>query len=199
MIVYLKSLSSDFSGNFNPDRFYVEVMASNISNVSSSYLGTTMKDGEIEIIFNSELSSEDLIILNNIISNHQYSMPVIMKNKYISVYPSNLKKQKKTAYTVVTNFNYRGSDAIGSINYIEAISHMDSTVTNYKIRVVDKNTGNILVEKTGLNNTTPELFDLGTITNVPSVNSMLEIHVYKNSTKDTDFVYIDEILIYYGN
>lgn len=197
MIEFIKILEVDFVKHFNTQQLKQEIENSGI--VSQCY-GISSVDNIVTVYFSIPLNSSDENILNTLFANH---VPVYNnappKNKYVSVYPSNLKKQKKNAYTVVTNFNYRGSDSIGSINYIEAISYMDSTVTNYKIRVVDKNTGNILVEKTGLNNTTPELVDLGTITNVPSVNSMLEIHVYKTGTKDTDFVYIDEILIYYGN
>jgi len=197
MVEYIKVLEVDFVKNFNISQFEQEIAN---SGMVSQYYGISSVDNVVKLTFSIPLNGSDENILNTLFTNH---VPVYnndpQKNKYVSVFSSNLKKQKKNTYTVVTNFNYRGSEAVGSINYIEAISYMDSTVTNYKIRVVDKNTGNVLVEKTGLNNTTPELFDLGTITNVPSLNSMLEIHVYKNSTKDTDFVYIDEILIYYGN
>lgn len=197
MVEFIKTLEVDFVKSYNISQFEQEIRN---SGMVSQYYGISSVDNVVTLYFSIPLNSSDETILNTLFTDH---VPVYdnspPKNKYVSVYPSNLKKQKKTAYTVVTNFNYKGSNSVGTINYIEVISYMDSTVTNYKIRVIDRNTGNILVEKTGLNNITPQLFDLGTITNVPSVNSMLEIHVYKNSTKDTDFVYIDEILIYYGN
>ena len=50
---------------------------------------------------------------------------------------------------------------------------------------------------TGLVNTSMQIIDLGTISNVPSSSSIFELQVKKNGGALSDKVYIEEIIIYY--
>ena len=118
---------------------------------------------------------------------------------FFKIYPEFTKLNKKN-YSVISKFEYAGSNNIGSIQMIEIMSHTENSNTSYDLRIYNPNASTlseeILVEKTNLNNEESQIIDLGEINNVPSEKSILEIQCKNNSGNKN--IIISEIIIYYA-
>lgn len=83
-----------------------------------------------------------------------------------------------TTYVRLSTFIYAGIDNIGSINAIRANVWRDGG-TSIDIRIVDLGTGSVIVEKNILAINSDNLEDLGTISNLPNLPSVMEIQMRK--------------------
>jgi hypothetical protein len=108
------------------------------------------------------------------------------------------KSDNSTSYKTVSRIIYLGSDNVGAIIHIEAISCMDSGITSYDMRVVDKGNGSaVIAEVTGSTNEIDDIVDFGTISNLPSSKSRFDIQLKRNGGNAQKYVHLDSILIKY--
>jgi hypothetical protein len=77
-------------------------------------------------------------------------------------------------YTIVASFVYGGSTAVGTPTYMKAILH--TSATSGDIKIYDVTNGNTIVEK-NFTNTTKAIIDLGTLSNIPTGESIFEVQV----------------------
>ena len=185
-------LITDFTNGINPSQFHMEILASNIT---VDVVGITCHDDDVHIAFESNISGSEQTTLDTLVANHvpSTSKP---KNKFYTICPKTT-TITSTNYFAVGSSVYRGSANIGPIDYIEIIANKDSLATSYDLRVVNKSTGDVIASKTGNTNTSLTAIDLGTISNIPENNTLLEIQVRKNGLVGS--AEISEIIIYYDN
>jgi hypothetical protein len=188
---YIKSKSTDFSGSIKESQFHQEIIDSSIS---TDLKGVHMRNDEIQIEFVSELTTQDQTELNNLISSHT-PITVILRSNFFTITPKT--NTKSSSYSVVSSFVYPGSKNIGLIDYIEVITKVEKKGTTYNARIVERETGLVIAEKTNLNNEEYEAADLGTISNVPKEESLLELQIKR--TGSSKKIFIDTIIIYYDN
>jgi hypothetical protein len=193
---YNYSVTTDFGGADPKIRQLHDIIGADVG-ISSIIRGIDQTDDDIKITFESSLSAGEETILTGLLSAH---IPNNSKSRTF-FYTVNPKKNtiNTSNYTTVAKFKYSGSDNIGTIDYINIISYMDSTVTSYSARLFDTINGLVLAEKTEITNTTETIIDLGTITNVPTDQSIFELQFKKVGGNNKKLVYIDDIIIYYGN
>ena len=79
---------------------------------------------------------------------------------------------------------------------IYSVSHMDSGVTSYSIKIYDKTKGKIIIEKT-LNNTNEDLQELGIGNNISTDKAVWEIQAKKIGGNKNQNAYINSIYIEY--
>ena len=99
----------------------------------------------------------------------------------------------------MTHFTYNGSDKIGLLDYIDVVSKMQNGISSYDIRVVNADNGDVIVEKNGLSNTNYETVDLGTLINIPTSESIMEVEIRRVGGNGNKDVYIQQVAVYYGN
>lgn len=191
---YNRSITTHFGGSDpNQIQLHNEIYGS----VGPTLLGIEITGDSVDIRFDSALSGGEETTLNGLLSAHiaDNSKPKIQ------FYSINPKKEsiKTNSYSIVSRFKYTGSDIIGTIDYIDIISKKDSGITSYSVRVVDITNNLVIAEKTGMTNTTEDIQDLGTISNVPTDQAVFELQAKKIGGSGNTSVYIDAINIYYGN
>jgi 7-cyano-7-deazaguanine synthase in queuosine biosynthesis len=193
MTTYTYSLSADFPSGLGSLQLQKAISSSAISQ-TISHINTN--DDVVEIIFFGSLSGDDVTALNGLISAH---VPVKSKAKFYVITPIRNTITVKNAWTLAAYFKYGGSSIIGTINYFEISSYMEGTITSYDARVVNKSTGEVLAAKTGMTNVSSAIYDMGTVSNVPTTETTLELQIKKNAGANGDYVTIDSLIIYYDN
>lgn len=192
---YTKSLSTDFGSSIKLRQLHKEIEAD--SGITSNITGITMTGDVVDIIFDSTLSASEETALNSLISAHTPDTSKPKETFYTET--SQIDSTKAMNYSRMIRFAYPGSDSCGIINYVEVLSRMDVGVTSYDVRLVDKLNNTVMAEATGLTNTTDSANDLGTISNIPTNRTILEIHVKHNGASGNAFVFVDNAIIYHGN
>lgn len=190
-----KSLSTDFGGNIKTEQFHIEIVNSEIS--SGVLIGIILTGDVVEIIFDNALDGTDQTTLDTLISTHVPDN-TLSKSQFFIV-PTIKQDTKSNNYTKVATFKYPGSISSGTIDYIEIISYMDSGITSYSVRVVDKTNNLIIAEKNDITNTVYSSIDLGTISNVMLNSAIIELHVKLVGASGNAKVYIDNLIVYYNN
>jgi len=81
-------------------------------------------------------------------------------------------------YLVVRSFIFRGTDLYGrSPTAIKVLANVLVALNPLKIKIYDSTNALTIVEKTGINNLTSTLIDLGTLSNLPTSEAIFEIQV----------------------
>ena len=150
---------------------------------------------DLDIIFDSTLSSGDQTTLNDIIDNHDESS-IVRREKFFSVNPW-IYRTKNNKYTSLASFSYGGSFHVGPINYIDIVARRTNSSITYDLRVVDTLNSNVLCEQTELDNNEFAVIDMGTISNMPNDPTILDVQVKRSGSNK--FVYLSQIVIYYDN
>ena len=151
------------------------------------------------IRFDASLSSQEITTLNTLISTHvpDNSPP---KHTFYNYIPRNNSVSSTSYQRLGGTFKYGGSDNVGTINYIEVISYKDEGPTSYSIRIFDRTNDLMMVEKTGLTNVTDQINSLGTITNIPTSNAILEVQAKRiGGSGNSKNIYVEEVIIYHDN
>lgn len=92
-----------------------------------------------------------------------------------------------TSYTVVAYVHYKGSIAEGTITAIKIIASMDGATDTGSIKIYDSTNSLTIAENVnGISGTTAAIYDLGTISNIPTGAAIFEIQV-KASDSVNDF------------
>lgn len=191
---YTKSLPSDFSGNLHGEQLKKEI---NSTIITPNCIVVKNTGDDVDIIFESALSAGQQTTLDNLISNHSPNNNT-PKNNLFTYTPRTTYSSSLVYQRVGGPFKYQGSDNVGNIDYIEVVAYKDALPTSYDVRIYDSTNGTVLAESTGLTNTDEQIIDLGTISNIPSGPSLLEVQV-KQSGGTTKNVYLEQVLIYFDN
>lgn len=193
---YTYSLSSDFGNNLKSEQFHSEI--ENDNNITANLIAVNTEGDVVDIIFDASLSSGEETTLNNLISSHVPDDSKEKKQFYIIVPKRNVVRPKNS-WVLAAYIRYQGSNNVGTIDYIEIETVMADDITSYDARVINHNTGDVIVQKDGLINTVIDSFDLGTISNVPLESTLLELQIQKNGGKNNSAIEIEQITVYYGN
>lgn len=186
---YQYSITTDFGGSVSTSQLQTKIAGE--SGITPTIQRIDTIGDNVYIIFDSDLSGGEETTLDTLVSNHTIIKP---KETYFSVFPESRQITNST-YNTIGNFNYLGSNKIGTINYITAISKKHKNTTSYDIRIVNQSNGEVIAEKTGLSNDDYQEVDLGTISNIPTSQTICEIQV-KHNDSGKKKVYIQELLIY---
>jgi hypothetical protein len=190
--VYTKSYSTDFNSSLNFRQFHTQI-SENVG-ITPNIVGINRNDDIINIIFDTTLSEGEQTILNNLVSSHT---PIIY-NSYVN---SIVNIQKKCNFSTFTNFStyiYPGSNHHKKISKINVISHMDSTLTDYHVRIYDYTNKLVLIDKT-LTNTSTSISIIDTISNIPTDEVILEIQIKTTGATSTTFAFIESVSFYFEN
>ena len=193
---YNFSLASDFGGSLKSYQLHKEI--DDDGGITPNLIGVNTEGDDVAIIFDATLSGGEETTLNGLVSAHVPDMSKPRKQFFIFA-PKRNTITPKNNWVLSGYFQYPGSDQAGTIDYIDLISCMDSGINNYDARVLVKNTGAVLVEKTGMTNTETATIDLGTVSNVPTDKTTLELQIRKNGGNNKQVVEIEQVIVYYGN
>lgn len=194
MATYNYSLSSDFGNNINQNQFHQEVLGA--TGISPTFYGITTTGDNIDVLFESNLDTNEQLILDNLVTSHTptYAKPF---NNFFMVVPSNA-KISNSVFTKIASFKFDGSDNIGTIDYIQILSYKNTAITSYDIRAIDRSNSNVLASANFSNNTL-EINDLGTISNVPTDKTIIEIQCRQNGGSGNKYIVVEGINIYHNN
>ncbi len=189
MSVEVYSLSVDFSGNLNRTQFHQEIVD---NGTLPTLVGVHDTEDIINIEFDSSLNAGQQTTLNGLVSSHIPStIPKILLTETI------LPKKdtySNTSYTRAASYIY--NPTINTLYCVKVLSYMDTGITSYDLQLFDKTHGNIIVTKNSTN-TDEELVDVGTLTNMPTVESILELNVKRTGGKKNNNVYLESIGFYF--
>ncbi len=121
-----------------------------------------------------------------------------MKKNFFKIYPQ-VKTIVSKDYYLTASFDFLGSDNIGTIYSIYVLALSEGVGSNFDIRIYNPSSApstSVIAEKTGLNNSTIALINMGTIANVPTDRTTLEVQVKR--TTGSKKIGIREITVYYG-
>lgn len=162
--------------------------------------GITVKDGNItgNLTFDTLFSSGskgDLLVHNGsnwiqlgvgsndtaLVADSGQSSGVVWKtapggNKYLEGFFEE-KSTSSSSYTVLARFIFPGTTNLGTINNIKIISRRNSDASSYSARVWNFSNATQICEATGLTNTTRAIVNLGTLSNLPSSQSIFEVQL----------------------
>jgi hypothetical protein len=195
MAIYTYSLADDTASGsviLNKLQNEIDLQISGVTHINLS-------GDNIDIHSSSDLSAGDQTTLTTIVSNHNgVELNLEKAPKMIQQIDVNKSSKTQNNYVTMSKIIYYGAESIGEIQTIEVIAYMESNATSFDIKIVDKkNSSNVIAEKTGLTNTIDEIIDMGTISNLPSKKSRLEIQIRKNGSNKSAKVYLDTVLVKY--
>ena len=105
---------------------------------------------------------------------------------------------KAKTYTVTATFIFPGSNSIGTINDVNIISHADDKISSYSARLFDQTNGLTIAENTGMTDYSQNIQNLGTVTNVPASQSIIELQI-KADDGSNKKIYVESLSIHYEN
>jgi len=165
------SITTDFGGSVSISQLDQEIQDSSIV---TSLLGINRYGDTIDIVFSSTISTGEKTTLDGIVSAHT---PVTTASfTPFSVYPAR-NTYRSSIYSRVASHKFYGTSY--SIYSISIFSFMRSDVTSYDIRVLNIS-DNSIIATGNFSNTAEDYLDLGTISNIPTVDTEIEVHVKKN-------------------
>jgi len=85
------------------------------------------------------------------------------------------KDTASASWETMARFRYTGSDAVGAITVIYAIAHKVSGGGTGELQIYDSTNLNVIATLTGIANVVPAILDMGTLSNIPAEQAMLEI------------------------
>jgi hypothetical protein len=95
------------------------------------------------------------------------------------------------SYTSILELSVPG-ESTSNLQSIKVISYKDSSVTSYDVRAIDSTTSNIIAEANFSNNI-PSINDLGTLSNLPANETIIEILIKRNGgSGNNKNVYLSE-------
>lgn len=179
------SLSTDFTSGLDSSKLEKQIRSSAIT---VNLLGISSCDDVVQIEFESALEIDDKSLLNAMCAAHVPD--ALHRHEYIR-----LTIQGSTDldfYETIGTFTINDKSHT-LIDSISIMSRLDGSVTSYDVRVFDVTHNNILATA-NFNNASFQLNDMGTISNIPEEESLLEVQIKKNGGDGR--VHLSEITIY---
>ena len=85
-------------------------------------------------------------------------------------------KIKEDVYTTIGYLVFRGTDIVGIPTNIKVMASLkEVATTDVDVRIYDSTNANVICEVTGITDLIPTLYDLGTLSNLPTVEAVFEI------------------------
>jgi hypothetical protein len=185
MIVYQKSISTDFSNKLDMDIFDNAVRTSSIG---TNFVGLQRDVDLLSIMFDIALTSSEISSLNSLILAHValLTSQTNIDNTTIENITCNINTNgnNSTVYKKIGVYLYIGS-IYKNISKICAVSYTDKA-SSYSIRVYDVTNKKVICEGI-FNNSTSDLQNLGTISNLPKTKSIFEIQSKTTNKSATAF------------
>ena len=144
----------------------------------------------VSISFTNTLTSHQQNILNSLITNYN-NAPI-----NYSVIPSRINVEKTSSilyYSRITSLYIQG-EYHQSIQSIKIIAYMQNGNTSYDVKIYDVNNNKVIAEK-NFTNTTEDILDMGSLSNLPYKETIFEVQVKSN--KNRKDVYIQNIILNY--
>lgn len=170
---YIYSLSSDFGGNLAAGQLSREIMAD--VTIVTTLVTIRTKGDVVTVSFVSAISGAEETALDNLVAAH---VPIVISKELLfslSI-PENI--VESTTYVSLTSFLYTAGLVI---NNMCIISLMAPGGTSYDVRIYDS-TNNNTIASANFNNTSETNQSLGTISNLPIVDSIFEIQAKVNGS-----------------
>lgn len=98
-----------------------------------------------------------------------------------------------STYLLAQKILFAGSDILGTLSSIKVIASITGSGKAGKVRIIDTTHGSIICENTNINTTSPAIFDLGSISNIPTGISDLQIQ-YSKGTANKILLYSATII-----
>lgn len=186
---YRYSLATNFGGKINLRKLHKEIEVS--GGITKAIIGVTQIDNDdIDVEFDLSLSTQEQTELETVvIPNHDNSPSDTGTSVKTVILHDN--KKRSTSWTKLGSILFPGT-IYSSITAIKILSYQQSQLNNHQIRVYDITNNNIVAEGT-FTNETLAINDLGTISNVPSNDSIFEIQGKGDSNR---WFYYDSISFY---
>lgn len=176
---YDKTISGDFSGNLRSGKLHQEILDSSIVTALDRI---DIEGNNVKIWFVDALSGGDQTTLNNLISAHDGVLYVEKKRIRLTLAGSGNGSAivSSATYTVRSRFVFPGTNEVGVPSAIKAICWRDNS-NQYDIKIHDVTNGNDICELTGQTNTSPELKNLGTLSNLPKNEAIFELQLRRDT------------------
>ena len=87
------------------------------------------------------------------------------------------RNSSSASYATIGEFIYSGTSVEGAISAFYATLSVDSGATSYEARIYDVTNAQVIAEMTGQTNTTQQIKDYGTVSNLPSGQALFQIQV----------------------
>ena len=78
-----------------------------------------------------------------------------------------------TTYSTMAYFLFPGTGIVGTPSAINMVSYLSSSTKTYTTRILRTDTGAVIAESTSFNNTVPQIKDLGTLSNLPTGETII--------------------------
>lgn len=88
-----------------------------------------------------------------------------------------------SSFKTIFRFIFRGSTILGIPTSIKVVGMLSFSSITADIRLLNVTQGTIIASKTNINNITAEIINLGTLSNIPSSEVILELQVIMSSGK----------------
>lgn len=148
----------------------------------------------IECDFESELSPTQQTTLKSIVVNND---SLIFNEKMLTSLVPKIGKFNTTTYSRVVTFTYEGYEKGLKLSSFRFVSHMDSGVNYYIMRIFDITNGNVIATAQ-FNNTIEEMQIIysSSITNLPERSAVIEVQISVNGGNSSKNVFIDSVSVF---
>lgn len=169
MITIRKNIS-DFLNGVLEGQFHVEI--TNNSIITATLIGVHVVDDSVHIIFDRELTSEEIEELDTLIMQHVPNL----KTGFTGTlqFSLNVESFNENNYTTITPFTWMGPPIFNNINNIFVISFMQSDGVSYDLRLFDVYNHRTIAYG-NFKNTNEAICELRNIENIPQGPTQLEL------------------------
>lgn len=92
-------------------------------------------------------------------------------------------------------FRFGGTTTLGTPTKIKAVGWKDAATTSWDVQVLDITNSLTIVTKTGNTGNSPEIVDLGTLSNLPTAEAMFEVQIKRTGGTGGNMVHINELSV----
>jgi hypothetical protein len=131
-------------------------------------------EATLDVVYNQELTNEQKIVLDNIISGYTPPQQLVKIIKTETIVLSQNTLLPTNNYTVIGTYFYTKPTDDSFISSFKIVSSVDGN-TNYKFKVNDSINDSILCESLTFNNNTLQIINITDISNLPNNDTLLEI------------------------
>lgn len=180
------SIINDF-GNVSPNISQLQEEIANNVNITTNIEYINLTGDEVDIFFTSNISVPEKTELDSLVAAHVPIFTPSTRNS-LNVVPRRNNFNK-------SNFRRLATNVFPGTTYASAkcVSYMSNSLTDYTIRILDKNNHQVLGEAT-FTNTSESIQDIGVLTNLPSDTTQIEI---SGKVTGSGKAYLESVIICY--
>ena len=187
------SINDDFNNSFNISNFNTELKNSSIGSLSCLVSANRFI---VLLGFNKNLSTEEQATLDALVANHDSTPdPPLEASKQLQItFPAT--SYDSSNYQIAGTFKYPGN-IIQSVSHIQVISNMDTTATNYTLRIKNHANNDTICEQT-FTNTEVAICNFDVISNLPTANAIFELQIKRLATGIRKYAYVNSLIMHYS-